>query len=115
MPRIIEIRSYNLKPDTRAEFDRIARTVVRPMLVKHGMDVVALGPSMVDTSTYFLIRAYNDAADREASQSTFYGGDAWKEGPRDAILACIASYATVVIEADETTINGLRDIPAVKA
>ena len=113
MSRIIEIRTYNLKPDTRAEFDRIARTVVRPMLVQHGMDVVAMRASLADTSSYCLIRAYTDIADRETSQAGFYGGNAWKEGPRDGIMACISGFATMVIEADETTIDGLRDGPRV--
>jgi hypothetical protein len=111
MSRIIEIRSYNLKPGTRAEFNRIATDVVRPMLVAHGMDVVAAKPSLVEENSYFLIRAYADAADRAASQDSFYGGAAWKEGPRASIIACIESYATIVIEAEEATIDGLRDRP----
>ncbi len=115
MPRTIEIRSYNLKPDTRTEFERIARTKVRPMLEQHGMDVVAMKPSLADQTSFCLIRAYASVEDREASQAAFYGGSAWKEGPREAILACIESYATIVIEADEATINGLRDgVPATR-
>lgn len=113
MPRIIEIRSYNLKPGKRAEFERIARSVVRPMLEKHGMDVIAMRPSLADHTSFCLVRAYANPVDRDQSQAGFYGGSAWKEGPRDAILACIESYATVVIEAEEATIDGLRDqVPA---
>ena len=109
MPRILEIRTYNLKPDTRADFARIAHTVVRPMLEQHGMDVVAMKPSLADENSYCLIRAYIDLADRNTSQAAFYGGDGWKEGPRDAILACLEGYATIVMEAGEETIDGLRD------
>lgn len=113
MPRIIEIRTYNLKPDTRAEFDRIARTEVRQMLERHGTDVIAMRPSIADETSYSLIRAYANVEDRSTSQAAFYGGGAWKEGPRDAILACVENYATVVVEADEATIDGLRDqVPA---
>ncbi len=111
MPRIIEIRSYNLKPDTRSEFDRIARTEVRTMLEQHGTDVVAARPCLADETTYYLIRAYASIAERDASQALFYGGRAWKDGPREAIVACIESYTTIVIEADENTIDGLRDQP----
>lgn len=109
MPRIIEIRSYNLKPDTLAEFDRIAQSEVRQMLERHGTDVVAARPSLAEAHTYYLIRAYANVAERETSQAAFYGGSAWRDGPRDTILGCIDSYATIVIEADEATIDGLRD------
>lgn len=102
-------RSYNLKPGTRAEFDRIARTEVRQLLERHGTDVVAAQPSLAEENAYYLIRAYDSVAARDASQAAFYGGSAWREGPREAILACIESYATIVIEAEETTIDGLRD------
>lgn len=115
MSRIIEIRTHNLKPDTRAEFDRIARTVVRPMLVQHGMDVVAMRAAPADTTSYCLIRAYADISDRETSQAGFYGGIGWIEGLRDSIMACIAGFATMVFEADETTIGGLRDGPRATA
>ena len=40
---------------------------------------------------------------------TLTDGSKWKDGPREVILACIDSYATIVIEADETTVDGLRD------
>ena len=113
MPRIIEIRSYNLKPGTRGEFERIARTEVRQMLERHGTDVVAMWPSLADETSFCLIRAYASVAERDTSQAAFYGGSAWKEGPRDAILACIEGYATIVIEADDATVAGLRDhVPA---
>lgn len=109
MPRIIEIRSYNLKPGTRAEFERIAHSVVRPMLEQHGTDVVAMRPSLADENSYCLIRAYTDTAERDASQAKFYGGKAWRHGPREAILARIESHATIVMEVAEATIDGLRD------
>ena len=109
MPRIIEIRSYNLKPDTLAEFDRIARSEVRQMLERHGTDVVSARPSLAEENTYYLIRAYASVAERDASQAAFYGSNAWRDGPREAILACIESYATITISVGESTIDGLRD------
>ena len=83
------------------------------MLERHGTDVVAARQSFDRTNTYYLIRAYASIAERDASQAAFYGGAAWKEGPREAILACIDSYTTIVVEANEATIAGLRDrVPA---
>jgi len=34
--------------------------------------------------------------------------DEWRQGPREGILALIDSYASTVIEVDETTLAGLR-------
>ena len=79
MPRIIEIRCYNLKPGTLDEFNRIATTEVRQMLERHGTDVVAARQSLDKSNTYYLIRAYRDIAEREVNQAAFYGGAAWKE------------------------------------
>jgi len=108
MKRIVEVRSYNLKPGTQANFECIVGSVARPMLASHGTDVVAAGRSLVDANSFLLIRAYADATDRELSQAAFYGSTAWREGPRDAVMACIENYTTIGIEADEKTIDGLR-------
>lgn len=109
MPRIVEIRSYNLKPDTRETFDKIVRTTARPMLERHGTDVVAAGRSLAEENSYYLMRAYRDVADRDASQNAFYGSAAWREGPREAVLACIENCTSIVLAIDEATIDGLRD------
>lgn len=108
MPRAVEIRSYVLKPGSRDAFDMLMRGRALPLLRDFGMDVVACGPSPHDPDAYFLIRAWHDLAEREASQDAFYGGDAWRLGPREAILALIESYTSTVLLLDETTIDGLR-------
>ncbi len=71
MSRIIEIRSYNLKPGTRETFDQVANGEVRPMLMARGTDVVAMRASMADESTYDLIRAYRDVSGRDACLAGF--------------------------------------------
>src|SRR5437867_9110844 len=108
MNKFVEIRSYNLKPGTRAEFDRLAREMAIPMLRRWNIDVVAFGPSQHDNSTYFLMRSYASLADRQQSQDQFYGSDEWCRGPRDAIVALINNYTSAVIEVDEATLAGLR-------
>ena len=111
MPRIVEIRSYNLRPGTQDGFDELLRNTARPMLDQHGTDVVAAGHSLAGENSYYLMRAYRDLADREASQNAFYGSAAWREGPREAVLACIESSTSIVIALDEVTIDALRDRP----
>ncbi len=105
---IVEIRGYNLKPGTRAEFQRLATEQAVPMLERWKVDVVAHGPSPHDEATYFLIRAYEGLADRQRSQDAFYGSDEWRSGPREPILDLIESYTSVVLALDDATIRGLR-------
>lgn len=103
-----EVRTYNLKPGTRAQFHRLVLEQALPMLQRWQVDVVAYGPSLHDADSYYLIRAYASLEARARSQDAFYGSAEWRDGPRAAILALIENYATLVLELDERTVQGLR-------
>jgi ketosteroid isomerase-like protein len=106
--RVIEIRSYNLKPGTRDRFHDLFVTRALPLLELWKVDVVAFGPSLHDRDSYYLMRSFSSVEERERSEDAFYASEQWRGGPREAILACIESYATVVVRVDETTLRGLR-------
>jgi NIPSNAP len=106
----VEIRSYNLKPGTRARFHQVATEQALPMLHGAKIDVVANGPSLHDDNSYFLIRNFASVDDRQKKEDTFYNSDEWKQGPREAIMACIDSYTTVVVQVDDATLAGLRKL-----
>jgi hypothetical protein len=106
--RVVEIRSYKLKPGRRAEFHRLVVEKSYPLLKRWGVDVVDFGPSPHDDDSYYLIRVYADLADRQSSQDAFYGSPDWRQGPRDEILPLIESHNSVVLEMDEETVNLLR-------
>lgn len=108
MNRILEIRSYNLKPGTRARFHALVNEQSLPMLKRWGVDVVAYGPSPHDEGSYFLMRSYASLEDRQQSQDAFYSSAEWREGPREAIISLIDSDTSIVIEVDEATLQGLR-------
>jgi hypothetical protein len=108
MDRVVEFRSYNLKPGTRTEFHRLVVEQSIPMLARWKVDVVGFGPSPHDEDSYYLIRAYASLEERERSQDAFYASDEWRHGPRQAILDCIESDASIVLELDPGTIDGLR-------
>lgn len=105
----VEIRSYELQPGSRAAFHALMRDQAIPMLRRWNVDVVAFGPSPHDNDSYFLIRAYRDMDERQASQDAFYGSDEWRDGPREAILAPIRHYTSVVLVLDAAGIDALRD------
>jgi len=110
--RVVEIRSYNLKPGTRDRFEQLFLEEAYPMLRRVQMDVVAYGPSIHDEDSWFLMRSFESIDDRQKRQDAFYGSAEWRNGPRDDILEHIDSYTTVVIELDDETIGGLRKITA---
>src|SRR5262249_36324438 len=106
--RLVEIRSYNLKPGTRNHFHELFVREALPLLQRWKVDVVAYGPSLHDDNSYFLMRAYSSIENRQRSEDAFYGSDEWRLGPREAILADIESYTTIVIRVNEATLRGLR-------
>lgn len=108
MEKIIEIRSYNLKPASGAAFHKLVKEVSLPMLDKWKIEVVAYGPSKHSPDSYYLIRAFKSMDDRQQTEDAFYGSDEWKNGPREKILSHIENYTTVVLEADEKMIEQLR-------
>src|SRR5262245_41064424 len=108
MSQIVEIRVYKLKPGTRDEFHRLVTEQAIPMLKRWQTDVVAYGPSLDEPDAYHLIRCYADVQDLRQRQDAFYGSAEWKQGPREPILALIDSFASTVIEVDDTTLRGLR-------
>jgi hypothetical protein len=110
MGHFVEIRSYNLKPGTREEFHRLFLEEAFPMLQRWNVDVVAYGPSLHDENSYFLMRRYDSLALREESENAFYGSDEWRQGPREAIIALIDNYAEIVLEVDQSALQGLRRV-----
>ena len=110
MSQFIEIRSYNLKPGTREEFHRLFLEQAFPMLQRWNVDVVAYGPSLHDQDSYFLMCRYDSLPQREESENAFYGSDEWQQGPRESIIALIENYTELVLELDETIVQGLRRV-----
>ena len=108
MNHFIEIRSYTLKPGTRNGFHRLFLEAALPLLKHWKVDVVAYGPSLHDENSYYLMRRFDSLTHRYDSENSFYGSDEWRQGPREAILACIENYSEVVIEVDDVTLQGLR-------
>ncbi len=107
--RVLEIRSYRLQPGSRAEFHRLVVEHSVPLLRAWGMDVVRFGPSLREPDGYYLMRAFDSLDHLEQSQAAFYATPAWRQGPREAIVARIVSDANTVLELPGAAIDALRD------
>jgi hypothetical protein len=112
MRRVVEIRSYTLKPNTRDQFHRLVREHSMPMLERWTMDVVAYGPSLHEENAYFLMRSFASVDDLQQQEDAFYGSDEWRQGPREAIIALIDTTISVIVEVDEAALAALRGIGA---
>lgn len=107
MNRLVEIRSYRLKPGSLDAFHQLVVNEVMPLL-KPAMEVVAFGPSPHEPDCYFLVRAYDDLADLKAQQDAFYGSASWLQGPRANLLGHIAQFLNTVLWLGPEAIADLR-------
>lgn len=105
---VIEIRCYRLAPGRRDRFHQLVGRQSLPLMLDSGLDVLDFGPSLHDADGYVLIRAFRDLAHLEAAQAAFYASPAWRNGPREAIVALIASDSTVVMEMSHERIEAFR-------
>lgn len=120
MEKIIEIRTYNLKPGKREEFHKLFVEVAMPILKRWRIEIVSYGKSMHDKNTYYLARDYNSVQHMNQSEDAFYGSEEWQKGPREAVLALIENYTTLVMPADfltskEDPITRLDDLKKLSA
>jgi len=106
----MEMRTYRLLPGTRDEFVRVMREESVPLLRAAGITVVDAGPSLVDEDGFeeaYLIRLFDDLDDRDRAEEAFYGSEAWRTGPREAIVSRIETYHTIVLEIGPDVANAL--------
>jgi hypothetical protein len=109
MKRLVEIRTYQLKPGSGARFHDLVSNQSVPLLHEWGMDVVAFGQSVHDPDSYFLMRAYNDLGHLQSSQDTFYSTDAWRKGPRESIIELIQFDSNAVLWLSTQAIDAIRN------
>lgn len=110
MPRLLEIRTYRLKPGTAGDFHHAVHTMAVPMLRDRDLDVVAYGHSDHEEATYYLIRSYADRAALEREQDAFYRSSEWKNGPRAELVDRIVSYVNTLVWLSEEGIDSMREL-----
>ncbi len=110
MSRLLEIRTYRLKPGTIEAFHNAVHTKAVPMLQAKGIDVVAYGRSNHEEETYFLARSYASREALEREQAEFYGSEDWKLGPRSELVDRIQTYMNTLIWASEPAVASMREL-----
>ena len=106
--RLVEIRAYRLKPGTRSDFHAAVVERALPMVRAYGMDVVTHGAVPNDDNGYFLVRSFADLAQLKAQEEGFYGSQAWRDGPREALVSRIEAYVDTLLWLSPASIDDLR-------
>lgn len=110
MNRLLEIRTYRLKPGTLEAFDKAMQERAVPMLRSKGMDVVTYGKSDHEEATYHLVRAYGSREALEAEQAAFYGSSEWRDGPRSALVDRIETYLNTLLWVSQEAADSMRTL-----
>jgi hypothetical protein len=106
---ILEVRTYRSVPGRLGELVERLRAV-RPLLADADIEVVGLEASLDDDEGEHavLIRSFASRDERNRLEEAFYGGAAWRDGPRDGVMELIESHHTVVLELPNSAVTALR-------
>jgi hypothetical protein len=101
MSRIVEMRTYKLKPGKREEFLKIFRVQSMPAHREIGMPIVGPFLSIEDPETFFFMRIFPDLASREPMKSRFYEGSLWKNELENRLVPMIEKFDVALVEDGE--------------
>jgi hypothetical protein len=107
MPRVVEMRTYKLKPGKRQAFMDILRKRSMPEHDKIGMKIVGPWPSLEDPDLCFFMRFFPDLASRDGMKSQFYDGPLWNNELEAIVMPLIEKYDVVLVEDIENILGGL--------
>ncbi len=95
---IVEMRTYKLKPGTRAEFVETFRSRSIPAHEEIGMKILGPFLSIEDPDTFFFMRGFPDLASREPMKAKFYEGELWKNELEKVVMPMIEKYDVVLVD-----------------
>ncbi|ORM67193.1 NIPSNAP family protein [Pantoea rwandensis] len=107
--RVVEILQYQLKTGTGVTFDHIMRDISVPLHLEQGIEVVTYGCSRHDSDSYFLLRAFENEEVMQSVLDEFYASEAWRSGPRKAILERIEVSLKSVLLLSPNAIDEIRN------
>lgn len=106
--KTVEILTYTLKKGSGSDFHKIMTETSVPLHRNAGIEVVRFGNSLHDADSYFLIRAFDSVEHLENAQDEFYKSDAWRAGPREAIIERIEQSIKSVLTISSAALDAMR-------
>lgn len=107
MARVVEMRTYKLKPGRRTEFLSIFVEKSLPAHDRIGMRIVGPFPSIEEPDTFFFMRFFPDLASRDGMKNEFYEGPLWKNELEAKLMPMIDRYDVVLVEDSENKLAAL--------
>ena len=101
MRKIIEMRTYKIKPGMRAKFLETFEPKVRGEHQKIGRKIIGPFLSIEDSDTFFWMRAFPDLKSRERMRDEFYEGKLFKEDLEKNHVPMLNNYSIIVVEAKD--------------
>jgi hypothetical protein len=107
---IIEVRSYKVKPDLRAEFIQFFEAHSIPLHRSFGMMIFGPMLDLEDTNTFVWLRGFPSAEVREQMRAAFYGSDTFLQDIEPVLIPMLESYDIRVCEASVSGMYEGREI-----
>ena len=95
---IVEVRSYRIVPERRAEFVRFFEARCVPALRQHGMGIVGPFLDVENPNKLVFLRSFPSLAERERMKRDFYEGPVWKDELEGIAMPMIDSYDVILCE-----------------
>lgn len=95
---IVEVRSYRIKPNKRAEFIELFETKAIPAQRSYGMKIVGPLLDVENPNKFVFLRSFPSLEERDRMKDDFYEGPLWKNELEAIALRLLESYDVILCE-----------------
>ena len=95
---IVEVRSYRIKPNRRAEFIKLFETKAIPAQRSYGMKIVGPLLDVENPNKFVFLRSFPSLEERDRMKDDFYEGPLWKNELEAIAMPMLDSYDVILCE-----------------
>ena len=95
---IVEVRSYRIKPNKRAEFIKLFETKAIPAQRSYGMKIVGPLLDVENPNKFVFLRSFPSLEERDRMREDFYEGPLWKNELEAIAMPMLESYDVILCE-----------------
>jgi NIPSNAP len=95
---IVEVRSYRIKPNKRAEFINLFETKAIPAQRSYGMKIVGPLLDVENPNKFVFLRSFPSLEERDRMKDDFYEGPLWKNELEAIAMPMLDSYDVILCE-----------------
>ena len=95
---IVEVRSYRIKPNKRAEFINLFETKAIPAQRSYGMKIVGPLIDVENPNKFVFLRSFPSLEERDRMREDFYEGPLWKNELEALAMPMLESYDVILCE-----------------